>query len=45
MMTWTAPNSKFVHLMFAVMVTSTEISISSERRPTKLKKADERLRD
>lgn len=39
MTTWTVPDSKFVHLMFAVMFTSTRISISSGRRPTKLQKA------
>lgn len=38
MTTCTVPDSKFVHLMFAVMFTATEISIRSERRPTKLKK-------
>lgn len=40
MMTWTVPDSKFVHLMFAVMFTSTKISTRSERRPTKLKKVN-----
>lgn len=36
--TWNVPDSKFVHLMFAVMFTSTKISMSSESRPTKLQK-------
>lgn len=40
MMTWTVPDSKFLHLMFAVMFTSTAISIISEKRPTKLKKVN-----
>jgi len=39
MTTWTVPDSKFVHLMFAVILTSTKILIRSERRPTKLKKS------
>lgn len=44
-MTWTAPDSKLEHLMFVVMVTSREITITSERRSVKLKEANERLRD
>lgn len=44
-MTWTAPDSKLEHLMFVVTVTSAEITITSERRPSKLKEANERLRD